>query len=59
MVGQNNLYLTNSDGSLIVVKLISGNILKIEKVSRDLISKPYIYNGELFIVKNGSIVKYD
>ena len=59
LVGQNNLYLTNSDGSLIVVKLISGNILKIEKVSRDLISKPYIYNGELFIVKNGSIVKYD
>ena len=59
LVGQNNLYLTNSDGALIVVKLISGNILKIEKVSRDLISKPYIYNGELFIVKNGSIVKYD
>ena len=59
LVGQNNLYLTNSDGALIVVKLISGNILKIEKVSRGLISKPYIYNGELFIVKNGSIVKYD
>ena len=59
LVGQNNLYLTNSDGVLIVVKLISGNILKIEKVSRGLISKPYIYNGELFIVKNGSIVKYD
>ncbi len=59
LVGQNNLYLTNSDGALIVVKLISGNILKIEKVSRDFISKPYIYNGKLFIVKNGSIVKYD
>ena len=59
LVGQNNLYLTNSDGSLIVVKLISGNILKIEKVSRGLISKPSIYNGKLFIVKNGSIVKYD
>ena len=59
LVGQNNLYLTNSDGALIVVKLISGNILKIEKVSRGLISKPSIYNGKLFIVKNGSIVKYD
>ena len=58
-VGQNNLYLTNSDGTLIVVKLTSGNILKIEKVSRGLISKPYIYNEELFIVKNGSIVQYD
>jgi len=59
LIGQNNLYLTNSDGTLIVVKLISGNILKIEKVSRGLISKPYIYNGDLFIVKNGSIAQYD
>ena len=59
LVGQNNLYLTNSDGALIVVDLISGNILKVEKISRDLVSKPYIYNGELFIVKNGSIIKYD
>ena len=58
-VGLNNLYLANSDGTLIVVKLTSGNILKIEKVSRGLISKPYIYNGDLFIVKNGSIIQYD
>ena len=58
-VGQNNLYLANSDGTLIVVKLTSGNILKIEKVSRGLISKPYIHNGDLFIVKNGSITQYD
>ena len=59
LIGQNNLYLTNSDGTLIVVKLISGKILKIEKISRGLISKPYIYNGYLFIVKNGSITQYD
>ena len=58
-VGLNNLYLANSDGTLIVVKLTSGNILKIEKVSRGLISKPYIHNGDLFIVKNGSIIQYD
>ena len=58
-IGQNNLYLSNSDGNLIVVELTSGNILKIEKVSRGLISKPYIYNGDLFIVKNGSITQYD
>ena len=42
-----------------MVKLISGKILKIEKISRGLISKPYIYNGYLFIVKNGSITQYD
>ncbi len=58
-IGNNNLYLTNSDGNLIVVNLNDGNVLKIEKVARDLISKPIIYNENLFIVKNGSITQYD
>ena len=58
-IGNNNLYLTNSDGNLIVVNLSAGNVLKIEKVARDLISKPLIYDENLFIVKNGSITQYD
>ena len=58
-IGGNNLYLTNSDGNLIVISLSAGNVLKIEKVGRDLISKPLIYNENLFIVKNGSITLYD
>ena len=58
-IGQNNLYLANSDGNLIIVNLNTGNLLKIEKISRHLISKPYIYNGNLFIVKNGSITQYN
>ncbi|MDC3085630.1 PQQ-binding-like beta-propeller repeat protein, partial [Candidatus Pelagibacter sp.] len=58
-IGNNKLYLSNTDGNLIVVNLNTGKILKSEKVSRNLISKPYIYNGNLFIVKNGSIIQYD
>ena len=58
-IGGNNLYLTNSDGNLIVISLSAGNVLKMEKVARDLISKPLIYNENLFIVKNGSITQYD
>ena len=58
-IGGNNLYLTNSDGNLIVISLSTGNVLKIEKVGRDLISKPLIYDENLFIVKNGSITQYD
>ena len=58
-IGGNNLYLTNSDGNLIVISLSAGNVIKIEKVGRDLISKPLIYDENLFIVKNGSITQYD
>ena len=59
VIGQNKLYLSNSDGNLIIVELNSGKIFKIEKISRNLISEPYLYNGNLFIVKNGSVIQYD
>ncbi len=58
-IGQTKLYLSNSDGNLIVVDLSSGSLSRIEKVSKSLISKPYIYNGNLFVVKNGSVIQYD
>ena len=58
-IGQTNLYLSNSDGNIIVINLTSGNLSTIEKASRDLISRPYIYNGDLFVVKNGSVIQYD
>ena len=58
-IGANNLYLTNSDGNLIVISLSAGNVIKIEKIGRDLISKPLIYDENLFIDKNGSITQYD
>ncbi len=58
-VGKKNLYLTNSDGKLIVVDLQNGSIIKTEKVSSNLVSKPFIFNNNLFLIRNGSIVRYN
>ena len=58
-IGSNKLYLSNSDGNLIIVSLNSGEVFKLEKVARNFISKPYIKDGNLFVVKNGSIIQYD
>ena len=58
-IGSNKLYLSNSDGNLIIVSLNSGEVFKLEKVARNFISKPYIQDGNLFVVKNGSIIQYD
>ena len=44
---------------MIVVDLTLGNILRIEKISGDFTSKPIIYNENLFVIRNGSIIKYD
>jgi len=58
-IGRDLLYLSNNDGKLIVVQLTSGSVLKVEKISSDLVSKPFIYDKNLFVIKNGSIIKYN
>ena len=59
VVGITNLYLTNSDGKMIITDLISGNVLATKKVSNGLISEPFIFNENLFIIRNGSIIQYN
>ena len=59
VIGNKNLYLTNSDGKMIVVDLKSGNIHKIVKVSSNYVSKPFIFNNNLFLIRNGSIIRYN
>ncbi len=58
-IGKKNLYLTNSDGNMIVADLSLSNVNKIEKVSGNLISEPFIFNQNLFVIRNGSIIKYN
>ena len=59
VIGNKNLFLSNSDGKMIVAGIEAGNIIKIEKVSSGLVSEPFIFNNNLYVVRNGSIVQYN
>ena len=59
VIGNDKLFLTNTDGNMIVVDLSDGKITGIEKVAGDFTSKPFIHNQNLFIIKNGSILKFN
>ena len=59
VIGEKNLFLTNSDGKMIVAGIEDGKIIKIEKVSGGLVSEPFIFNNNLYVVKNGSIIQYN
>ena len=59
MIGNDKLFLTNTDGNMIVVDLSDGKITGMKKVAGDFTSKPFIYNKNLFVIKNGSIVKFN
>ena len=44
---------------MIVADLVTGKINNIVKVSNSLMSEPFIFNKNLFVIKNGSIVQYN
>ncbi len=58
-IGDKNLFLTNTDGKMIIAGIEDGKIIKIEKVSSGLVSEPFIFNNNLYVVRNGSIIKYN
>ena len=58
-IGGTRLYLTNTDGKMIVAELNLGKVIGVEKVAGDFTSKPFIFNQSLFIIRNGSIIQYD
>ena len=34
-------------------------IIKIEKISSSLVSEPFIFNNNLYVIRNGSVVQYN
>ena len=58
-IGGTKLYLTNTDGNMIVADLNFGNIIDIKKISSEFISEPFIFNQNLFMIRNGSIIQYN
>ena len=58
-IGNTKLYLTNTNGRMIIVDLELGKVIRIEKVSGNLLSRPFIFNKNLFVIKNGSVVQYN
>ena len=58
-IALNKIYLTNSDGKLIIVNSNDGNILNVVKISGGKILQPFISENDLFLVSNGSIIKFN
>ena len=58
-VAKNKVYLTNDDGKLIVSNLETGAIINITKISGDKILQPFVNNNNLFLIKNGSLIRFN
>ena len=57
VVGSKKIYLSLDNGKIFQIDIATGTVSSILKVTRGKISKPYINNGKMFIVKNDAIIK--
>jgi outer membrane protein assembly factor BamB len=58
-IGDKKLYLTNTDGKMIIIDLNLGKVIGVEKIAGNFTSRPFIFNQSLFVIRNGSIIQYN
>ena len=57
VVGQKNIYLSTNIGRLLVIDIKSGKTISTLKVDSEKISRPFILNESLYLVKDSAIIK--
>ncbi len=57
IVGQQKIYVSLNSGKLLEANINNGKTNSILRISRDKISRPFVNDGKIFIVKNDEIIK--
>ena len=57
IVGSKNIYLTTSHGRLIIIDILSGKAISVLKIDKDKISRPFVLNENLYIIKENSVIR--
>ena len=59
IVGTEKIYLTTNHGRLLIIDVLTGKTKSILKIDNEKISRPFVLNENLFIIKENSIIKLD
>ena len=59
IVGSKKIYLTTDNGRLVIINITDGTVISILKIDNEKISRPFVLNQSLFIIKDNSIIKLD
>ncbi len=57
VVGLKNIYLSTSNGRLLVIDIASGKTISTLKIDNKKISKPFIQNKNLFLIKDNAVIR--
>ena len=53
------LYLTISNGRLIIFDINKSTIESVSKIDNKVVSKPFINENNIFIIKDRSVIKFN
>ena len=56
-MGSNNIYLTTNNGRLLIIDILTGKTKSVLKIDGEKISRPFVLNKNMFIVKDNAIIK--
>ena len=57
IVSNNKIYLSLDNGRLLIVEILNGKQLDIKKIDSAKISRPYVLNNNMFIIRDNAILK--
>lgn len=57
ILSNKNIYLSLSIGKILEIDIASGRHISTLKISRDTISRPFVNDKKMFVVKNNSIIR--
>ena len=57
ILGSENIYLTTDHGRLMIIDVTLGRTISILKIDNDKISRPFVLNQNLYIIKENSIIR--
>ena len=57
IIGSENIYLTTDHGRLIIIDITLGKTKSILKIDSDKVSRPFVLNQNLYIIKENSIIR--
>ena len=57
ILAKNKIYLSLNNGKLIIISIENGKTLEMLKIDSDKISRPYVFDKNMYLIKNNAILK--
>jgi len=57
IIGLNKIYLSTDNGRLLIIDIATGKTDSILKIDSEKISRPFILDKNLFVIKDNAIIK--